>query len=177
MASPVGDRAQDRGRRRAGTQPAALQHPGASRPSGAVREPASEAVACLEVEDARLQAQKSQARHGESVGSSSRRASMFHRLRRPGRTHAPVRRGPPGRLRGQAAAGWSSRLACPTCAWRAGGPARQRRAATDAALIEPITRTPRLGCWVFFGHCLFCASGRLGQAQEFAFRLIRAATL
>ena len=30
-------------------------------------------------------------------------------------------------------------------------------------------------CYVFFGHYLFCASGRLGQAQEISFHLVRVA--
>ena len=30
-----------------------------------------------------------------------------------------------------------------------------------------------MDCYVFFGHYLFCASGRLGQAQEISFYLVR----
>ena len=32
-----------------------------------------------------------------------------------------------------------------------------------------------LDCWVFFGRCLFCASGCLLQVQEIAFSLVGSA--
>ena len=92
VASPVGDRAQDRGRRHGGPVAGPLRSspPGSSQPSGA-EEPTSEAIARLEAANAGLRARRSQARPGESVGSSSSRASMCRRWRRSGGTRAPVR--------------------------------------------------------------------------------------
>lgn len=74
--------------RRAG--PLRSSTPGSSQPSGA-EEPTSEAIARLEAANAGLRARRSQARPGESVGSSSSRASMCRRWRRSGGTRAPVR--------------------------------------------------------------------------------------
>lgn len=47
------------------------------------------------------------------------------------------------------------------------------RARNGETLGKAPLGVPQLDCWVvFFGHCLFCVSGHLGQAQEFAFRLV-----
>ena len=60
-----------------------------------------------------------------------------------------------------------------------------RLAQTVVALVlerraEPVFHQGSYGyrpvdCWVFFGQCLFCASGCLLQVQEIAFGLVRGA--
>ena len=44
------------------------------------------------------------------------------------------------------------------------------------AVLSPGVALQRgMDCWVFFGQCLFCASGCLLQVQEIAFDLVRGA--
>ena len=43
-------------------------------------------------------------------------------------------------------------------------------------MLRPLpTWNINLDCWVFFGQCLFCASGCLLQTQELAFGLVGSA--